>query len=207
MFVIDRARSGTAECPTETLTIAGTTGNIYTIKINQTPSCSCPHAVKGNQCKHIIYAMIIVLRAPAELQYQRALLKPELRRIFANAPPIAAPDASTSGTDKNRKPIEGDCPICFMPMEDGGEALVYCKAACGNNFHGDCFNHWAASKRAASASVTCPLCRSTWQSDAKDVPNVRNVAKTAVRNSEGYVNVGAELGLSSQRGGFKWTVS
>ena len=202
MFVIDRVRGGTAKCPTETLTIAGTTGNLYTVQIDQKPSCSCPHALKGNQCKHIVYALVVVLRAPTELQYQLALLKSELQQIFASAPPIASVNTDSSGVDKNRKTVEGDCPICFMPMEEDGGALVYCKAACGNNFHGDCFNHWAASKRAASACVTCPLCRSKWQSDTTDVSNVRNVAKTAVRNSEGYVNVGTELGLSGQRGEF-----
>jgi hypothetical protein len=207
MFVIDRVRGGTADCPNEILTIAGTTGNLYTIKIGQVPSCSCPHALKGNQCKHIVYALVVVLRAPTELQYQLALLTTELQRIFASAPPIASSNASGSSTDKNRKPVEGDCPICFMTMEEGGEELVYCKTACGNNFHGDCFNHWAASKRAASACVTCPLCRTNWQSDAADVSNVRNVAKTASRTSEGYVNVATELGLSGQRGELRllWT--
>lgn len=198
MFVIDRVRGGDAECPTETLTIVGTTGNLYTIKIDQTPSCNCPHAAKGNQCKHIIYALVLVLKAPTRLQYQLGLLKSELRQIFAQAPEIA-----TGGQiDKNRKSIDGDCPICFMPMEQDGEAVVYCKAACGNNFHGECFNHWAASKRASAASVTCPLCRSDWQSDASDVGKIKEMSTSRTRNSEGYVNVASELGLSGQRGEF-----
>ena len=41
--------------PTETVDIAGTTGNVYTVVIDRLPSCNCPHALKGNQCKHIIY--------------------------------------------------------------------------------------------------------------------------------------------------------
>ncbi len=35
--------------------IAGTTGNIYHVHIAQEPSCDCPHAMAGNQCKHWMY--------------------------------------------------------------------------------------------------------------------------------------------------------
>ncbi len=55
MFVIDRTRGGTDDIPEETIDMAGTTGNIYSITISQIPSCTCPDNQKGNQCKHIIY--------------------------------------------------------------------------------------------------------------------------------------------------------
>lgn len=55
MFVVDRTRTGTDEVPEERVDIAGTTGNIYTITIGKEPSCTCPDARKGNQCKHIVY--------------------------------------------------------------------------------------------------------------------------------------------------------
>jgi hypothetical protein len=41
--------------------IAGTTGNIYTIKIALVPTCSCPDSSKGNQCKHIVYVSLCAL--------------------------------------------------------------------------------------------------------------------------------------------------
>jgi hypothetical protein len=31
------------------------TGNIYQVKISKEPNCSCPDALNGNQCKHIVY--------------------------------------------------------------------------------------------------------------------------------------------------------
>jgi hypothetical protein len=200
MFVINRVRGGDADCPTETLTIAGSTGNLYTIQINQTPSCNCPHGVKKNQCKHIVYAMVLVLKAPTRLQYQLGFLKSELRQVFAQAPEIPSHDATGAPLDKNRKSIDGDCPICFMPMEQDSDALVYCKAACGNNFHAECFNHWAASKRASAASVTCPLCRSRWEADATDTAKIKALSTSGTRNEEGYVNVASALGVSQQRG-------
>lgn len=55
MFVIDRSRGGTDSDLEETVEIAGTTGNVYSVNIARVPSCTCPHAKKGNQCKHIIY--------------------------------------------------------------------------------------------------------------------------------------------------------
>ena len=56
MFVLDRQRDEEhSEHPIETISLAGTTGNVYTITIDKVPSCDCPHAVKGNQCKHIVY--------------------------------------------------------------------------------------------------------------------------------------------------------
>ena len=55
MFVIDRTRGGTEDIPEETIEMAGTTGNIYSITISQLPSCTCPDNRKGNQCKHIVY--------------------------------------------------------------------------------------------------------------------------------------------------------
>lgn len=55
MFVIDRTRGGTEDIPEETIDMAGTTGNIYSITISQMPKCTCPDNKKGNQCKHIVY--------------------------------------------------------------------------------------------------------------------------------------------------------
>lgn len=57
-FVLSRKRTGTDDCPGEEVELAGTTGNVYTIQIGKVPSCNCPHAMKGNQCKHILYVSI-----------------------------------------------------------------------------------------------------------------------------------------------------
>ena len=92
MFVIDRTRGGTQETPEETIDLAGTTGNVYSITICQLPSCTCPDSLKGNQCKHIVYVYLShphgfefvadgvwkvlhnVFKAPEHLQYQLAFL-------------------------------------------------------------------------------------------------------------------------------------
>lgn len=132
-FLLSRTRRGTDDCPEELFELTGSTGNIYRVLIQKQPTCSCPHAKAGNQCKHIVWCLKSVLRAPDAHVYQLALLSTELRDIFANAP--APADESSPGKDKNRKSVEGDCPICFEEMQagDAKEPLVWCKAACGQN--------------------------------------------------------------------------
>ncbi|KAK1980443.1 SWIM zinc finger protein, partial [Colletotrichum cereale] len=196
-YVIERRRCGTADIPEEEVELTGSTGNVYTVHISQTPSCTCPHSLKGNQCKHWLYVMSRVLRAKMEHTYQLALVPSELGEIFANAPPI---DVSSEGSqDKNRKPVEGDCPICFSEFETGSsESIVWCRAACGQNMHKGCFETWAATKRRGSGAgdVTCPFCRSVWQGD-DDM--VKKIKKAGNITHEGYVNVADQLGISTQR--------
>lgn len=199
-YVLGRSLCGTRQCPEEVVELTGSTGNIYSVHIAQQPSCTCPHSLKGNQCKHILYVLSRVLRARFELVYQLALLSSELVEILNNAPPIEVGDhAEKPQRDKNRKELEGDCPICFMPFEEA-DATVYCRAQCGQNIHKDCLEMWAATKRqerGARDQVTCPMCRTPWQGDDDMVKKIRN---TGVVGSEGYVNVADQLGITKDRG-------
>ncbi|KAL7621761.1 hypothetical protein AAE478_009088 [Parahypoxylon ruwenzoriense] len=194
-YVLGRTRAGTAHCPEESVELTGSTGNIYFVHVARLPTCTCPHASKGHQCKHVLYVLSRVLRARFDLVYQLALLTTELQEIFTNAPPIESADPNKK-TDKNRKTLEGDCPICYMPFEDA-EDTVYCRATCGQNIHKECFEMWAATKRkSAGDQVTCPMCRTPWQGDDDILKKIKN--KTVV-GSDGYVNVANELGISRHR--------
>ncbi|KAG6355275.1 hypothetical protein INS49_003236 [Diaporthe citri] len=199
-FLLSRTRSGTADCPEELFELTGSTGNIYRVHIQKQPTCSCPHGTAGNQCKHIVWCLKSILRAPDAHVYQLALLSTELRDIFANAP--APTSESGPEKDKNRKAVEGDCPICFEEMQagDAKEPLVWCKAACGQNIHKECFEMWAATKKTGSgvgrAVVSCPYCRSAWEGD-NDMINKINTSGTP--NPDGYVNVADQLGISTER--------
>ncbi|KAL2686424.1 SWIM zinc finger protein [Phyllosticta citricarpa] len=195
MFVIDRSRAGSEDCPEENVDIAGSTGNVYTVNISKVPSCTCPYNKKGHQCKHIAYVLIRTLKAPRHLQYQLAFVSSELREIFSKAPPIPSEAAGAQDNDGRRKPIEDECPICCCEFKPKKEEIVYCKAACGNNMHKDCFDQWAATKR---DNVTCPYCRSPWQQGDED--SVKKVAKSGKVNAEGYVNVADQTGISRERG-------
>ncbi|KAJ4386125.1 hypothetical protein N0V93_009017 [Gnomoniopsis smithogilvyi] len=201
-YVLSRTLCGTPSCPEMFFELTGSTGNVYNVCIARQPTCDCPHALAGNQCKHTIFILNKVLRAKDEYVYQLALLSSELRELFANAPnPAGEKDGGEK--DKNRKAVDGDCPICFEEMQSGTgqEALVWCKAACGQNIHKQCFDMWATTKRQGSGlgsgKVTCPYCRSDWESDEDEV-NVASIQRGAP-TKEGYVNVADQLGISRRR--------
>jgi len=140
--------------------------------------------------------MVNILKAPEELTYQLALLSTELKQIFDAAPITQISHNHTSlktDTGGQRKPIEGDCPVCVMPFEEG-EDLVWCKAACGQNIHRNCFDQWQRSK--PGQATKCVYCRSPWKGE---VGNIGTKVKAGVKNDDGYINVADELGMSGER--------
>lgn len=201
LTVLSRERCGTDEVPEEKVVMAGSTGNVYTQKIKLVPSCNCPHAMKGNQCKHIIYVMLRVLKAREDLAYQLALTTSELSEVLKNAPPIPGvetdPADAQGGQDGNRKAIEGECPICYDDLEPDKDAIAYCKASCGNNVHKDCMQKWIAMSK---GKATCPYCRATWATEEGFDGKLGDIDTNGLqRNEDGYVNVAGQLGLSGER--------
>jgi hypothetical protein len=98
--------------------------------------------------------MLRVLKAPEHIGYQLALTPTELRSLLANSVPIPTADASAESSDGNRKPIEGECPICYCEFADAEKNnIAYCKAACGNNVHKGCMASWTSAK---NGRATCP---------------------------------------------------
>ena len=194
MIVIGRTRTDTEAFPREEIDIVGSTGNIYRVTIGRIPSCTCPDHQKGNECKHKVYAMHTVLKAPENLVYQLAYLTSELQEIFNGAPPIPTNTSSSNDTDGKRKPIEGDCPICYQNYEPECHELVWCKAACGQNMHKSCFDQWVAAQQ--GGTVRCVFCRTPWEVDHGDVASLTQIG---VVNSEGYVNVANRFGMREIR--------
>ncbi|EAS33146.3 uncharacterized protein CIMG_04170 [Coccidioides immitis RS] len=194
MFIVKRQREETTRGPEETVHIVGTTGNIYKVVIGKVPACSCPDAMKGNQCKHIVYVLCNVLKVKDYLRYQLAFLSSELREIFEKAP-INPADSSSTGSKGKQKPIDGDCPICFMPLDSSNDQVVWCKAACGNNIHRLCFEQWAASLN--GKQLRCVYCRTPWEDDGFDI---HSLLSRATISEDGYINVAEAMGLSQERG-------
>lgn len=197
MIVLDRRRSqGYGGAPTEEIDIVGSTGNVYTVTIGHVASCTCPDSRKGNECKHKVYALHTVLKAPRDLVYQLAFLTPELKVIFDKAPPIPTrlPVADDDDSKGNRKPTDGECPICYMDLAPSANALVWCQTQCGHNLHKSCFDQWAASQR--GQQVKCVYCRTPWHNDVGDLDAIK---ETAEMGEEGYLNVAQHFGMSSAR--------
>ncbi|CAL5873947.1 uncharacterized protein PFLUO_LOCUS8232 [Penicillium psychrofluorescens] len=195
MYVVGHTVGGTSNMPEISFDMVGTTGNLYKTVIGKVPSCDCPDAMKGNQCKHIFYVLVNALKAPEHLQYQLAFLSEEVREMYHGSPLRRGQAASTEDTGGKQRPIEGDCPICFMEFE-ANEAIVFCRAACGNNIHKACFDQWAATTRASG--VRCVYCRAPWKSNKPD-HDLESLKKDGRVNEEGYLNVAEQFGLSGER--------
>ncbi|GFF92747.1 RING finger domain protein (Znf1), putative [Aspergillus udagawae] len=195
MCVVEHWVTEVDDAPEVVFKMAGTTGNLYNIVIGKVPSCDCPDGGKGNQCKHIFYVLINALKAPEHLQYQLAFLSSELREMYQSSPLSSQKEQSEDNNGK-RKPIEGDCPICFMELEPEKDEIVWCRAACGNNIHKACFQQWAATQNAQG--VRCVYCRSAWETGSSEL-DLKQLAKDGYINEEGYVNVGHLLGMPGER--------
>ena len=189
MVVLGRKRMADAGAAAEEIEIVGSTGNIYAVTISHLPSCTCPDSAKGNKCKHKVYALSTVLKAPSHLQYQLALLTSELEEIFAHAPPI--PTDLADDSRGNRKPTDGECPICYMDLDDEHNKLVWCKAQCGHNLHKSCFDQWAKSQ--GGMEVRCVYCRTPWETDIRDSEAIK---KAGEQDADGYLNVASQFGIS-----------
>ncbi|KAK4693174.1 hypothetical protein P7C71_g4176, partial [Lecanoromycetidae sp. Uapishka_2] len=59
----------------------------------------------------------------------------------------------------DRRRIEGDCSICCEDLTNE-EALVWCEAQCGQNYHRECINKWLGTDE--QHTKTCPYCRANW---------------------------------------------
>lgn len=57
MYVVGHTVEIIDDVPQMKFDVVGSTGNIYKTIIGKVPTCNCPDALKGNQCKHILYGM------------------------------------------------------------------------------------------------------------------------------------------------------
>ncbi|EPS93838.1 hypothetical protein FOMPIDRAFT_1026400 [Fomitopsis schrenkii] len=218
-FMIDRTRNG--DELKEEFSVLGSTGNVYTVIVDKTPSCNCPDATKGNHCKHILFIFLKVLQVTQASGYwfQKGLLTSELQDIFDNAPPApnalanprireayaratgktSSPSAAQPSAEKKRVPgKDDDCPICYENMQRAGAGtLVWCDE-CGNALHKECFTQWATTARQKGQRVTCVFCRANWTAEGAGA-GVGRRAAAAHDSYEGYVNLADVAGVSTAR--------
>ncbi|CAM6112280.1 unnamed protein product [Calypogeia fissa] len=174
--------------------VLGSTGNVYEVKLQQRPSCTCPDFPRSGLCKHILFVMLRVLKLDRfdPRVWQKALLTSELKELLeiaAISDGVLADqsvrqrfqeiqrsfgkleaDSAAAPAKTVQREITGDCPICYEGMDDGHgkakEPVVFCKV-CGNNVHRDCFEKWTRSKSSSGSQTTCIYCRAVWsESDA-----------------------------------------
>nr|XP_043623102.1 mitogen-activated protein kinase kinase kinase 1 [Erigeron canadensis] len=159
--------------------ILGATGNVYTITLSATPSCTCSDDPNGAPCKHIIFLYIHVLSVPInDPCLRRSTLRPcQLTRLLST--PVSCKTLASAPirkrflelyrlrNNRNEKGIKVSvnvedgsmCPVCLDELGvDGGRRLVAC-ATCKNPIHEECLMAWKKKR----SRTTCVICRARWK--------------------------------------------
>ncbi len=114
-------------------------------------------------------------------------------------------DKTEGDYEIQRKPIEGDCAICFDPLGEESGGLTFCRLTCGTNFHSQCVRMWTTQQKASGGTkmvATCPACRQPWTDVATGGVDPKAAQSSPSRKrkaDEGYVNLGELQGQSPER--------
>lgn len=155
-------------------TVLGSTGNIYTVNIKKVPTCTCPdYSTRHRRCKHIYFILLRVMLIDPDLVDIKEYTNNQLNQMFTNMQQVAkflyVPEELQKEYNINGMlnaannilvPMRTDedlCPICLDDINNG-EDIDYCKYACGNPVHRQCFMMWVKN----SKNPTCILCRTKW---------------------------------------------
>ncbi|KAG2486731.1 hypothetical protein HYH03_014657 [Edaphochlamys debaryana] len=95
---------------------------------------------------------------------QSVLANMRVRQRYAQLTGGAKPGKGGGADEGGRRPVEGDCPICYDELvagAGGGDACTWC-SSCGNNVHRECIGRWVQQKRDLRQAVTCVYCRQPW---------------------------------------------
>lgn len=161
--------------------ILGSTSNVYTVTLSQSPTCSCPDP--SIPCKHILFTLLRVFRLPiSHPSLLRRSIRPSiLSRILSSATnpnTLATPRLINrfhqlffSATVERFREL-GVCPVCLEEMEgEVGGRVVRC-GVCGNGLHEECWGRW---KRIRGRGAKCVICRARWR-ERREVERYLNLA-------------------------------
>lgn len=154
--------------------VVGTTGNVYTVSINEHSSCSCPdHTNNGNTCKHIYFIMLRVMKHVGSVK--KSWKNPQLQQMFKNIPMfiennLVVNNKAKINYEQNIKNIlvkveqkfDDICPICLDNIGPTCKNTDYCKYSCGKSVHKLCLSIWSQSKNNVTS---CIFCRASWHTD------------------------------------------
>jgi len=135
--------------------VMGATGNIYEVKLNGKPTCSCPdHQQRYSTCKHILFMLIRIfgVKDPYKEKFTSTEIKKYLKKYQQNIEKFTIKyDTVNKCVDVGAKCLDDNCCICLDGL-DNGEKYVYCKQSCGRAVHADCY------KIISKVNKNCPYC-------------------------------------------------
>jgi len=157
--------------------VMGTTGNVYTVNINETPKCNCfDHRTSKQRCKHIYFVLVKVLKNE-EYCHKASYNDEELSFMLENIPQELSEQLIVNenlkskylkkiGRDENKvfsstQSKDDNCPICLEELQNGAQ-LDFCQLGCGKYIHSICFTMWAKKNNSI-----CVFCRQVWKNNTK----------------------------------------
>ncbi|KAH9909156.1 hypothetical protein F4778DRAFT_215871 [Xylariomycetidae sp. FL2044] len=149
--------------PSIQFTVASGYAGSYRVRISKFPECDCPFKKYQSDpiCKHILYVVVHVLKAPEPLRWQTGFLSDELHNLFEpilQASPERSPKTSNYGTLSAAE----NCSVCFKDLDDNSEVVACLK--CGDHSHRRCFNV-SAHHRSGWEPLQCLSCHSAWDQE------------------------------------------
>jgi hypothetical protein len=180
--------------------LCGTTGNVYTVTIDNSPVCTCPdHTQRKNRCKHIFFILIRIMKVGMEKEDKLEYEDDELTDMFKNMPMhmteiqsgVKADSSLLSRysnmqirTDKDgtvkRQRLTGDtrCPVCLDLLRETRDPTSHCKYGCGTVVHNECAKIYNEHRRKTGYSAICFVCQKKWnpvgEPDTDSYLNIQN---------------------------------
>ncbi|CAG8753882.1 18138_t:CDS:2, partial [Dentiscutata erythropus] len=158
-----------------------TSQRMYLIERKDVDQTKKQFTVMGSTGNMFVYLKVLRVPSTSKLIFQRALLSKEIRSIFSKSPDLATLanyrvrsfyNSIAKVTDNvKRRPIDGDCPICYEPLKpEEVDTIVWCRGGCGNNIHKDCFTQWKNTRNIGIGygRVTCVFCRKDWKENLSE---------------------------------------
>ena len=142
--------------------IVGSTGNIYTVTINEIASCTCLDFLTHHcRCKHIYFVLLRVIRIDPIYKDKEIFTIEELvimsnetkhveglyiANIFINKynDLMGLNDDDMNLIKMVEAKLEDACPICMDDILNDEEYIV-CEKSCGKCVHKNCFTVWTAN--------------------------------------------------------------
>lgn len=167
--------------------VMGTTGNVYSVRIEKTPTCTCPdYQTRHNRCKHIYFVLSRIMKVKSDQEDIKEYTDADLIDMFSNVPQIT--ETLKVGIDKmikynnlKNRTINGEvpmkklheddiCPICLGDIYDCNEPLIFCRYSCGTPLHEDCFVRYTSHQKNQSydAIKKCLFCLKPWEKDKNE---------------------------------------
>lgn len=184
MFLIEFTLDQTTKRPI--FMVKGSNKNVYKVYLASIPTCSCIDYKKRKQpCKHVYFVLFRILKAKMNDVERSLLFSGDINEKYIDKlyEEFLKTDQRHNGSilDQNRcklyqkliqdtkdeeifikdhrRPLEGDCSICYEDLSSASHQTVTTCQFCWNNFHTTCIKQWKDT-----GHDTCPLCRQTFVS-------------------------------------------